>query len=281
MAYIKLIRPVQWLKNLMLFFPPFLAGSFFHLPSAKLFFLPFMTFCVASSAAYIFNDYRDVARDRAHPVKKGRPLACGAISPTSALVTAVMLIALSLSIALTISVTFSYMLVLYMLISLSYSIFLKGYPVVDIFCISSGFLLRLLAGGEAFHVTVSSWLFICVFLLSIFLSTGKRLAEKELLNSNAEMHREVLSAYPDGVLDGFLYMSGSSVLVAYSIYVVSRDSLLLLCTVPLCAFGLFRYILRVKCGKGGDPTESLTRDTPLLLVGLSWAVLVAAGVYLK
>ena len=279
-SYLRLMRPVQWLKNLMLFFPPFLAGSLQqHLTLHSI--IPFAAFCAAASASYIFNDIGDISNDQAHPDKKCRPLASGRIRPHSAALLCGILLMLALLGAALTSTKFLYLLGTYLFVSFAYSLFLKNYPVIDIFCIASGFLLRLLAGGEAYAVIVSEWLFLCVFLLAIFLSTGKRLAEKCLLRDEARSHREVLTAYPEGVLDGFLYMSGSAVLVAYAMYVINRHSLLLLYTVPLCAFGLFRYILRVKSGKGGDPTESLTRDLPLLLIGLAWTVMMALGVYLR
>jgi hypothetical protein len=128
-------------------------------------------------------------------------------------------------------------------------------------------------------IVVSEWLFLSVFLLSIFLSTGKRLGEKQLLGTMACNHRKVLAGYPEGFLEGTMYMTGASVLVTYSMYVILRHSPLLLYSVPLCSFGLLRYILRVQSGKGGDPTEALTRDVPLLMVGFAWAVLVGWGIY--
>jgi 4-hydroxybenzoate polyprenyltransferase len=274
-----MVRPKQWLKNLMVFFPPFLAGSLFGESVYLHGLLPFAAFCLASSSSYIYNDIHDVEYDRAHPTKKNRPLASSLITLRTAATAATILLLISVIFAFSVSGRFMLFLFAYLLISNAYSLFLKNYALIDLFCISSGFLLRLIAGGEIFGVTVSEWLFLCVFLLSIFLSTGKRLGEKAQLCDLAQNHRIVLSAYPEGFLDGLLYMTGSAVLVAYSIYVVNRHSLLLLYTVPLCVFGLFRYILRVKSGKSGDPTESLTRDLPLFIVGVAWAVMVAWGVY--
>ncbi len=181
--------------------------------------------------------------------------------------------------ALSISWKFLLFLLAYLFIAGAYSFSLKKYPIIDLFCISSGFLLRLLAGGEAFGVVVSEWLFLSVFLLALFLSTGKRLSEKNSLGDQAGSHRKSLSGYPDRFLDGVLFMTGSAVLVTYTMYVVSRHKAILLYTVPLCCFGLLRYIFRVQSGKGGDPTESLTRDLPLLIVGLLWVFMVGWGIY--
>jgi 4-hydroxybenzoate polyprenyltransferase len=190
-----------------------------------------------------------------------------------------LLLVAAVLLAASISVKFLSILVIYLSISVLYTFLLKNYPLIDLFCISSGFILRLLAGGEAFGVAISEWLFLTVFLLALFLSTGKRYSEKKSLGDGAGLHRRALVSYPDGFLDGLLFMAGSTVLVTYTMYVISRHSTLLLYSVPLCFFGLLRYILRVLSGKGGDPTESLIRDLPLLLVGICWVVMVGWGIY--
>jgi decaprenyl-phosphate phosphoribosyltransferase len=276
---LKLLRIHQWLKNLMLFFPPFLGGTlFFHTNSLQMP-ISFSAFCLVSSATYILNDVFDKENDRHHPDKRTRPIASGKISVTSALLFATVLLICSVALAWNISGSFLVLMSAYFTVSLAYSAKLKNIVLVDIFCISAGFLLRLQAGGVAFNVAISEWLFLSVFLLSVFLSTGKRSAEKQRLGDVAHHHRKALVAYPKGFLEGTLYMTGGSVLVTYTMYVISRHSPLLLYSVPLCCFGLLRYILRVQSGKGGDPTESLTRDVPLLIVGVVWVVMVGWGIY--
>jgi 4-hydroxybenzoate polyprenyltransferase len=183
--------------------------------------------------------------------------------------------------AWTASSQFLLLLIAYFLVSLAYSAWLKDIVLVDIFCISVGFMLRLQAGGVAFNVAISEWLFLSVFLLAVFLSAGKRLAEKQHLGDTAQHHRKALTAYPKGFLEGAMYMTGGSVLVTYTMYTLSRHSPLLLYSVPLCCFGLLRYMLRVQSGRGGDPTESLTRDVPLLMVGAAWVGLVGWGIYVS
>ena len=276
---LKLLRAHQWLKNLMLFFPPFLGGTLISDCLVPRSIFPFFAFCMASSATYILNDFFDKENDRHHPEKRTRPIASGQVSATSAWLFATALLICSVLIARNVSTTFLVIMAAYFVVSLAYSASLKDIALVDIFCISACFLLRLQAGGAAFNVAISEWLFLSVFLLSVFLSTGKRLAEKQSLGDAAHHHRKALSAYPKGFLEGTIYMTGGSVLVTYTMYVISRHSPLLLYTVPLCCFGLLRYILRIQSGKGGDPTESLTRDVPLLIVGLVWVGLVGWGIY--
>lgn len=277
MVLLSLLRPHQWLKNLMLFFPPFLGGILLQPGVWTKGLLPFVAFSCASSAGYLLNDLMDREADRNHPAKSTRPLASGAVSvPVSIGLVAVLLL-VSLSVAFFIHSTFFLIVSAYLAVSVTYSCCLKNVPVVDLFCISAGFLFRLQAGGMVFSVSVSEWLFLSVLLLSLFLSAGKRLAEKQLLDGSALLHRKVLALYPAGFLEGVLFMSGSAVLVTYAMYTLTHQRLIY--TVPLCCFGLLRYILRVKTGQGGDPTESLLRDPWLFAVGAAWAGMVGWGIY--
>jgi decaprenyl-phosphate phosphoribosyltransferase len=168
-------------------------------------------------------------------------------------------------------------LLAYLGLSFAYSAFLKNLPVLDIFCIAFGFVFRLFAGGAAFGVDVSDWLFLSVLLLAVFLSSGKRLSEKMMLGTLSGVHRKALKEYPDGALEGFMYVSGSAVLVTYTMYAITMHRLVF--TVPLCCFGLFRYVLIVKRGESGDPTDSLIKDPVMFMVGLMWVLLVGLATY--
>ncbi len=165
----------------MLFFPPFLGGVLFNPGELQKGLLPFGIFCLASSATYVFNDIRDSESDRHHPRKMHRPIASGAVPVLQAAVICVCLFVSSILLSLTLPITFSACLIAYLAISFAYSFGLKDQPVFDIFCIASGFVFRLFAGGAAFGVQVSDWLFLSVLLLALFLSSGKRLAEKKTL----------------------------------------------------------------------------------------------------
>lgn len=275
--YLLAMRPSQWLKNLILVFPLFLGGQLLVPGLAVRGIVPCLAFCLASSAGYIFNDLRDRTRDLSHPTKNRRPIASGKVSITGAIVLSALLLAAGLALATTCSTLFLSLLLCYVVVTLSYSMALKAYPVIDLFCISAGFLLRLQAGGEVFSIAISPWLFMSVFLLSIFLSTGKRLCEYRFLGESAVDHRETLEHYPAGYLEGIMYMSGGAVLVTYAMYTISRQTLIY--SVPLCCFGLFRYLLRVQSGQSGDPTESLLKDRALFAVGVVWVALVAWSIY--
>ncbi|MBT1071761.1 decaprenyl-phosphate phosphoribosyltransferase [Pelotalea chapellei] len=277
--YIQLLRPRQWLKNLMLYFPPFLGGTLLQSNIAAGI-LPLAIFCMVSSAIYIINDILDISNDSHHPEKCNRPLPTGRVSIPAALLLAICLISSGISLASAyLPASFMLCLALYILISLAYTFKLKEYALIDLFCISSGFMLRLKAGGVAFNVTISEWLFLTVFLLSFFLSTGKRFSEKKRLGATAVRHRKVLDMYPRGFLQGLMCMSAAAVLVTYAMYAISKNSSLLLYTVPLCCFGLMRYMIRIQSGSSGDPTESLLKDGPLFATGLVWAIMVGWGIY--
>lgn len=262
----------------MLFFPPFLGGTLLTQGMVVKGAIPFAVFSLASSAGYLVNDLMDREADSNHPRKSSRPLVSGTVSVATANVLAVLLSASAIIIALSVNTTFTTLVLAYLAVSVAYSCCLKNMPVVDLFCIATGFLFRLMAGGAVFNIRVSEWLFLSVLLLSLFLSAGKRLSEKQTLSvTTAASHRKVLAHYPDGFLDGVLFMTGSAVLVTYTMYTLSHNFLLY--TVPLCCFGLLRYILRVKAGLSGDPTESLLRDPWLLVVGAGWSVMVGWGIY--
>ncbi len=261
----------------MLFFPPFLGGLMLQLNLVHLGLVPFTAFCCASSASYIFNDLMDLKTDLLHPAKSSRPLASGALSQGQATMLLVGLLIAAGVLGSLVSTLFLVYMGLYLAISGCYSLVLKNWPIIDVFCIATGFVLRLYAGGEAFKVEISDWLFLTVFLLALFLSLGKRCSEQTLLGDAAGEHRLALSRYPEGFLESAMYLSGGTVLVTYAVYAIGRP--LLVYSVPLCMFGLLRYLLRVKSGEGGDPTESLLRDFPLLVTGVLWTILVGWSVY--
>lgn len=276
-GYLKILRLHQWLKNLMLFFPPFLGGALLQPGMLSRGVVPFLAFSFASSAVYVFNDIMDLERDREHPEKSCRPLASGIINKTQAVALMVVLLLGGVFLGGQTSSRFLLFILLYLLISALYSLGLKNRPIADIFCITSGFVLRLYAGGLVFGVLVSDWLFLTVFLLALFLSVGKRYSESLSLGEDAGKHRRALEAYPDGFLEGSMYMAGAAVLVTYSMYVVNKP--LLVYTVPLCMFGLLRYLFCVKSGRNGDPTQALLRDGPLLAIGIFWVLMVTWSVY--
>lgn len=277
LKYISLIRPHQWIKNLLLLFPPFFAGQISSDFTKTNVILALSAFCAAASCAYLINDIYDIEADRKHHTKRNRSIARGNVSILSAVFFALILFAVAIMASFYVSRWFWAYILLYLIISLSYTFKLKDVVILDIFLISLGFLIRLLAGGEAFVIPVSNWLFMTVFMVSLFLATGKRLGELVSMGKNARQHRKSLAAYSTSYLEGALWFSGSSALVTYALYTLELKSSLFY-TVPLAAFGLMRYAFIIKEGKG-DPTDALLKDRPIMAVGIVWVLFISYVVY--
>jgi len=266
------LRPRHWLKNLFLFAAPFFGGTLFSEETLLIAFPAFISFSLSASAAYIFNDIKDIENDRLHPGKKKRPVASGGISRKNALIFSVCVGMLSLFLSYRIAPAFFYYVLAYLFIQASYSMYLKNMPLVDIFCIASGFIIRVLAGGAAFNVEVSQWLLLTMFMISLVLASGKRLGEINNLNEKAGEHRRSLSYYSSATLNEILLISSSASLIAYALYTIEQFQRLVY-TIPIVTFGLFRYIMLAKQGMG-DPTDAMTKDRWLALTVALWLLLV-------
>ncbi len=272
MNYLNLLRPKHWLKNILLFAAPFFGGRLFFEETLLMALPAFIAFSLCASAAYIFNDIKDIENDRLHPEKKKRPIASNSISKRQASVFAVFLIVPSLILSYAIAPAFFYCIFSYLFIQAAYSTYLKNIAIVDIFCIASGFVIRVLAGGAAFNVEVSHWLLLTMFTISLVLAAGKRIGEVSLLNEKAEKHRKSLRYYSASTLNEILIISSSVSLMAYALYSVEQFQDFIY-TIPVVTFGLFRYIMLSKQGMG-DPTEAMTRDKWMALTVVLWLLLV-------
>jgi decaprenyl-phosphate phosphoribosyltransferase len=279
LSIIKLLRPNQWIKNLLLLFPLFFAGKLFDPNLRSAIFPALISFSLAASCCYIINDIVDREADKNHHSKRNRAIARGDISITLALILAFSLYIAGMLIASSVSRRFEGLLVVYLLVSCAYTFYFKKVVLVDIFFIAFGFVIRVLSGGEAFRISVTSWLFLTVFLVSLMLGAGKRLGELVSLGDDAHKHRKILIHYSQSFLEGLLWFSAAAALVTYALYTLPRENSLFY-TVPLAAFGLIRYIYIVKQGKG-DPTEALLFDKQILSVGVLWACLIGLIIYAK
>lgn len=262
------MRPKQWIKNGFVLAPLIFSGKFVEAASIVQSLLAVLLFCAASSAAYIVNDMRDIYSDRLHPVKsKTRPLAAGLISQRSALVLLACLY-LTILIGLFVAPKVVAVIGVYLMINLAYSLALKHQPVVDIFTVAIGFVLRVYAGAMALEVPVSSWMFVTTLCLALFLAAIKRRQE---LKQRGTEGRKVLESYSVSLVDRYAEMAATGALVFYSMFVMS-DKPALVFTVPLVLFGLFRYWYVVESLEGGEsPTDALLSDWQLLLTVIVWA----------
>ncbi len=269
--YISLIRVKQWIKNLFIFAPLLFAERFLDVASILLALKAFILFSFVSSIIYIFNDILDLDSDRRHPVKcKVRPLASGLISVRQALKVGLLLIVCALYLIRGFPLTVILGVVSYVVINLLYSIKIKHFPIIDIFCIASGFLIRIYIGATAINVPISSWMLITVLSLSIFLASIKRLQELKVIQHNA---RGVLVNYSEKLLEQYILTAQICSIVFYSLFVISERKRLWV-TIPLVIYGFYRYLYLVELkGKGESPTDVILTDLPLIIVLIIWMIL--------
>lgn len=264
---IKLMRPKQWVKNGFVLAPLVFSGEFLDVAAVQHALLAVLLFCLASSATYIVNDLHDIERDRRHPTKsKSRPLAAGIVSIPAALALLGGLYA-ALAWGWFVAPNVILVIIAYMVLNLAYTFVLKHQPVVDIFTIAIGFVLRVYAGAMVLAVPVSSWMFVTTMCLALYLAAVKR--RQELSQSGTE-GRKVLEKYSVSLVDRYAEMAATGALVFYSMFVMSAKPELVI-TVPLVLFGLFRYWYVVETLDGGEsPTDALLSDWQLLLTVVLW-----------
>lgn len=264
---LKLLRPKQWVKNVFVLAPLVFAGQFQNPVALMQALLAAVLFCLAASAVYIVNDLRDVEHDRQHPIKaKSRPLAAGMVSQREALILLATLYGL-VALGWWFLPAVVYVIIAYVLLNVAYTFVLKHLPVVDIFTIAIGFVLRVYAGAMALAVPLSSWMFVTTFCLALYLAAIKR--RQELLQSGTE-GRKVLERYSVALVDRYAEMSATGALVFYSLFVMSTRPEMVI-TIPVVLFGLFRYWYVVEVLEGGEsPTDALFADGQLLVTVTVW-----------
>jgi len=264
---LRLVRPRQWIKNTFVLAPLVFAREFTNPDSVVNALIAFALFCIASSASYILNDIHDVERDRTHPVKRlSRPLAAGTVSIRAAL--GLLAVCYCVLIAGWFwSVNTMLAIFAYLALNVAYTYWLKHQPVLDLFSIASGFVLRAYAGALALAVPLSSWMAITTLCLALYLAAIKRRQE---LESHGAESREVLRMYSTALIDRYAEMSATGALIFYSLFVISANAKLV-ATIPLVIFGLYRYWYVVeRLGGGESPTDAVLSDLPLALAIVIW-----------
>ena len=282
-ALLKTMRPRQWSKNAFVFFALVFDKQLFHRDAFLRTLAGFALFCIISSVVYIINDISDMEADRQHPKKKNRPLPSGQLPVNVAWLAAMVLILVSLPLAYLLSAGFAAVLVIYLLINLAYSRWLKHIPIVDVFILAAGFVLRVAAGVTLIAVErFSPWLFVVTTLGSLYLGFGKRRAEMSLLAQGAGSHRKVLEGYSIPLLDQYITIVSAATIVSYSFYTFSAPNLpanhSMMLTIPFFVYIVFRYLYLVQMtDQTGAPEEVLLTDRPVqLAIGLMGLTVLAA-----
>ena len=285
---VKAARPHQWVKNLFVAAPLVFARRMYDPDSVVRTLIAFACFCLLSTAVYLLNDVVDVEKDRAHPVKRFRPVASGALGVGAARTAAALSAFASLAVGLWLSPAFAAVGAGYLLLNVAYSFALKRVAFVDVGCIALGFLLRVLGGAFAIPVPPSGWLLICTVLLAALLGFGKRSHELRVAGERGGVQRAVLEAYPPRVLKALLYILAILTVVTYAAYTQSPHALeffgtrSLLFTVPFVAFGIFRF-LRITATQGDaeSPTDAMLKNRMFLLNLVLYATAIVVIIYYR
>ena len=281
-------RPNQWTKNLLVFLAPLFAFSFETqtlITSIK----AFIAFCLISSSIYLINDSIDKDKDKEHPTKKFRAIASGLVSIKSAFILSLVYFSLSFIIGFSLNIFFGFILVLYFLVQILYCFKLKHIPIIEFFCIASGFILRSVAGGVAANIFISSWFLLSVGMLSLFLAVEKRKAEIVNLQNSKLNTRKVLKSYSLTLINKFEAVLTSSTIMTYSLWaygpsIGGSKSPFMIITIPLVMFGIFRYqmlsdikqnrILKKSNINLETPEKIIFTDKPVQIIVLSWLLII-------
>jgi 4-hydroxybenzoate polyprenyltransferase len=286
-ALLRLMRPHQWVKNGFVFLgivfghgwedPPLVAGVL----------ALFASFCLASSAVYIVNDVADRDADRLHPTKRFRPLAQGDVGVRPAIALCIALALAGLAFAAAVSLYALLIVAAYIALNLAYSAGLKHVPILDVFMIAGGFMLRILAGTVGIGIPPSKWLLLCGLMLTLFLGFGKRRAELVAVMGNGDSdgapgQRASLDGYSRALLDLLIAVSVAGAAIGYALYTVDAKTIALhgtdrlIFTLPFVLYGLFRYLqVMYAKGGGGDPAWEVLHDPHLIAAAAGWLGAVA------
>lgn len=287
MLILRLLRVNQWVKNLFIFLPVFFAGGVFQFELYPSLITGFFAFCLASSSIYILNDLQDIMEDRLHPIKKDRPIASGQIQRTVAIIIAVILMALSIVMAYLTLMGFGHLILMYLIINAGYSFGLKNVSILDIFLVSSGFILRVYSGGILSDTPVSHWLAIMILLLSLFLALAKR-RDDFTLNSKGLKTRKAMHMYNLEFINACLAIFSGVIIVSYIMYTISPEVInhfntpWLFSTAVFVIAGIVRYLqITFVEENSGSPSSILFKDKFILITIVAWVISFYLIIYAK
>ncbi len=279
---LRTMRPKQWTKNLFCYVGLVFAAQLGHIDAVLRSTAAFVIFCILSGAVYLLNDLVDLEKDRAHPLKRKRPLASGALSPALARLALIICAVGGVVGAWLVTPWFALVAAGFLVLNIFYSYVLKNIVLLDLFGIAGGFLLRALAGTVVIGVAMSPWLYLCTLLGALFLGLGKRRHELIVLEDRAALHRKILGEYTTEFLEELISIVSAAILMTYSLYTFfpqpgggvhgQVQPSWLMATIPFAIYGVFRYLYLVHLkSEGGAPEEVLLSDLPLIIDILAWA----------
>ena len=278
------MRPRQWVKNVLVLAAPFAAGDIAQLDVLAAIAIAFVAFSLAASGVYLVNDVVDVDADRVHPTKRNRPIAAGVVSPRVALGAAILILAGALAVSYLASVDLVMVTGVYIALQLSYCLWLKHQPVVDICIVASGFLMRAIAGGAAAGIVLSQWFLLAAAFGSLFMVAGKRYAEIRLAERTGAKIRKSLERYSATYLRFVWTLSATALIMTYGLWAfqISQVNSSIWPVISLAPFvvAVLRYAVDVDSGNGGEPEEIALGDRVLQVLGGFLVLTLVAAVYL-
>lgn len=278
-------RPKQWVKNVLVFAAPGAAGVLTQQPALLRTLLAFTLFCVAASGVYFLNDAFDRAADALHPKKRFRPVAAGIVPVALAKTVGIALLAMAIGVAMLLDhPRLGLVLGVYAAVSISYSLYLKNEPVLDLGAVASGFVLRAVGGAVAAGVPVSHWFLIVASFGSLFMVAGKRHAEHVELGDGRAGHRVTLGLYSSAYLRYVRSVTSAVTMTSYCLWAFEKATAagggiwFELSIVPF-VLAIFRYGLLLDAGEGGAPEDVVLSDGPLQVLAVAWLAIFVAGTY--
>ncbi|MBN0971055.1 MULTISPECIES: decaprenyl-phosphate phosphoribosyltransferase [Gordonia] len=278
---IKAVRPRQWVKNVLVLAAPLAAGNITDVSVLGSAGIAFVAFCLAASSIYLVNDAMDVESDRNHPTKRFRPIAAGVVPVTLAYVLAAVLLVGSIGIAFLANWQTAVVIAIYLVIQLGYCFGLKNQAVIDICIVSSGFLLRAIAGGVAAEIVLSQWFLLVMAFGSLFMAAGKRYAELQLAERTGAKIRKALEYYTTTYLRFVWTLSATAVVIFYGLWAFDKGDTNVAYAISMVPFtvAILRYAVDVDGGAAGEPEEIALGDRVLQLLAVAWLVCVGVAVY--
>lgn len=279
-SYLRLARPKQWTKNGFVLAGVVFSGEALLAGALVSAVLAFVAFCALSSAVYAANDVLDIEEDQKHPLKQFRPVASGEISSRAALAFSATLGLSGLALGFAVDAGVGLAGLAYLGLQAIYTPVLKHMSILDVMSISTGFVIRALAGVAAVDSPMSPWLIVCTGLLTLFLGFSKRRHELATLGDGASGHRKNLRDYSVPLLDEMMNIMISATLIAYALYTfTASESDLMMASIPFVVYGVFRYMLLVHRNGGGNPDTLLLADRPLQITLFLWLAVVMSVIY--
>lgn len=299
LAAIKVARPIHWIKNVSIFAAVFLSGIMFEKGLLTLTIQAFIAFCFATSATYVFNDLLDIKRDKLHPTKRFRPIASGTLPIPLAIIEAIVLAGAALLISVSINYLFFVLVSIYILIQIFYSLGLKNIAIIDIVIIAAGFVMRVYAGAFVVNAHLSVWFLLCVISVALFLASGKRRAELNLVGEDNPVTRKSLGDYKKELLNSYVTMFANASWMSWALFTffespkatlpfwlvlaeLSRTTTinkLLMFTIPITIFGIMRYESLIFENRSETPERLLLTDKSLIIAIVLWVALVYLILY--